>query len=404
MMPTSSKSLRLSSTEHGDREGNVKIDTTTLRADFEISRLCKGNWQIADDHSDFKADLDTVVSDMAAYAQAGISTFVCGDIYAGVEERIGVFRDRYRARFGAEAADKIKVLTTYVPGFLDESALRSHNLKDCEASIDRSLRRLRQERLDLVQMHWWNYEIPGNVEMALMLKALQAKGKIHLIGATNYDVPRMREMFDAGVDIASHTVQYSVLDRRPEHGMAELCARNECKLLCYGAVGGGLISEKWLGLPDPGAPAFENVSLDKYYRIVLDFGGWELFQRLLEVLASIAQEHGVSLSNVACRYALERRQVAAVIVGARHAAHLAANLRLFSYQLDAEAYRRIDAVLAESTGPRGDCYEIDRLENRDALEEVKPRYHDVENGRLVQKTRAPVILAEPYAPYQSLKK
>lgn len=382
----------------------MSVETVSLRPGFEIPRICKGNWQIADDHSGFKAQLDAVVEDMFGFVAAGISTFVCGDIYAGVEERIGVFRERYGARYGAEAADKIKVLTTYVPGFLDEKKLRAHSFKDCEATIDRSLRRLRQERLDLVQMHWWNYDIPGNVEMALMLKELQARGKIHLLGATNYDVPRMREMFAAGVDIASHTVQYSVLDRRPQHGMAELCAQNDCKLLCYGALGGGLISEKWLGQPDPGRPAFENVSLDKYYRIVRDFGGWALFQRLLRTLSTIALKHSVGIGNVACRYALERDQVGAVIIGARHAAHLADNLRVFSFSLDAGDYLQIDAVLGDSAGPRGDCYEIDRLENRDALEEVKTSYVDIENGRLVEKTRAPVVLDEPYAPYIALKK
>ena len=71
---------------------------------------------------------------------------------------------------------------------------------DCETIIDRSLRRLRQECLDLVQMQWWNYDIPGYVEMALVLQELQQAGKIDKIGATNFDVPRMREMFDAGFE------------------------------------------------------------------------------------------------------------------------------------------------------------------------------------------------------------
>jgi hypothetical protein len=44
-------------------------------------------------------------------------------------------------------------------------------------------------------------------------------------------------------------------------------------------------------------------------------------------------------------------------------------------------------VLSRSTGPAGDVYEIDRAENRDALEEVKTSYFDVANGALVQKQR-----------------
>jgi aryl-alcohol dehydrogenase-like predicted oxidoreductase len=381
-----------------------RVETIQLRAGFEIPRLAKGNWQIADDHSGRNFDLDAVVDDMFAFAEAGITAFVCGDIYAGVESRIGEFLARYRARYGIDAAARIKVLTTYVPGFLDEHALRRHSFEDCERVIDRSLQRLRLERLDLVQMHWWNYDIPGNVEMALMLKQLQARGKIDLIGATNYDVPRMREMFDAGVDIATHTVQYSILDRRPTHGMAALCAERGCQLLCYGVVGGGLISEKWLGVADPGRPALENVSLDKYYRIIRDFGGWDLFQRLLRTLQAIGRRHGVGIANVASRYILDQPQVGAIIVGARSIEHLRENLAVFGFSLEAGDAAAIEAVLAEAIGPTGDCYEIDRAENRDALEEVKTDYFDVENGRLVEKTRAPVVLAEPYAPYLSLKK
>jgi aryl-alcohol dehydrogenase-like predicted oxidoreductase len=379
----------------------MQVATFELRPGFVLSRIAKGNWQIADDHSGSKIDLDTVVADMFAHAEAGITTLVCGDIYVGVEARIGEFLDRYRKRYGPAAAKRIKVLTTYVPAFLDEQGLRDHGGKDCEAIVDRSLERLRQERLDLVQMHWWNYDIPGHVEMALALQDLQRAGKIDQIGATNFDVPHLRDFFEAGVDVSLHTVQYSVLDRRPEHGMVELCRRNNCHLLSYGAVGGGLISDKWLGVPDPGAPALENVSLDKYYRIVVDFGGWTLFQRLLATLDRIARKHGVSIANVATRYVLEKPQVAAVSIGARHARQIADNVRVFGFALDGDDHAGIDAVLADSTGPLGDCYEIDRRENRDALEEVKTDYVDVENGRLVRKQRPRVTVAEPYGHYLS---
>lgn len=377
----------------------VNVERAELRPGFFISRLARGNWQIADDHSGRNFDDQQTIDDMFAFVDAGVTAFVCGDIYVGVEARIGRFLQQYRARYGGERARDIKVLTTYVPHFLDEERTRRHSKKDCVTIIDRSLQRLGLERLDLVQMHWWNYAIPGNVEMALALKDLQQEGKIDKLAATNYDVPHLREMMDAGVDIVSHTVQYSILDRRPENGMVELCRQRNCQLLCYGALGGGLFSRKWLGIPDPGGPCLENVSLDKYYRIVNDFGGWALFQQLLRVLGDIAEKHTVSIGNVAVRYILEKDQVGTVIIGARDATRLQENLRVFSFSLDASDYREIDRVLRQCTGPRGDCYGIDREENRDALEEVKTTYMDVVDGQLVRKTRPPVVIAEPYGHY-----
>ncbi len=369
-----------------------KLETITLRTDFEVPRMARGNWQLADDHSDKEFDQNSVNEDMAQYVDAGISTFVCGDIYAGVEQRIGNFKEYYRNLRGEEAAKKIKVFTTYVPHFLDEERTRNHSKQDVKDVVNRSLKRLKQERLDLVQMHWWNYDIPGCLEMGLWLQELQKEGKIHKLAATNFDVPHMREFFEAGLDVITHTVQYSLLDRRPRHGMVELCKEYNCHLLCYGVLAGGLISEKWREIPDPGKPSFENVSMDKYYRIINDFGGWELFQELLNVLQRIANKHRLSASNIACRYVLDQEQVGAIIIGARDASHLQNNLRTFSFKLDEDDYDQINQVLEKSSGPLGDCYEIDRNEDRDALEEVKTEYFDIENGKLVKKVRDPVIL------------
>lgn len=374
----------------------MNVPRTQLRPDFSVPRIIKGNWQIADDHSASIPDDDALYAQMAAFVDAGITAFDCGDIYYGVEERIGRFIERFRRERGVEAARKITVHTKYIPGFLVEEELRTQSRQKVEAVIDRSLRRLRVERLDLVQLHWWEYKIPGNVETALILKELQQAGKIHHIGGTNYNVAELRKMIEAGVDVIVNQVQYSITDRRPQHGMAEYCRAHDVHLLCYGALGGGLFSRKWLGIPDPGRPAFENVSLDKYYRIIIDFGGWQLFQDLLQVLDRIAVKHAVSIPAVASRYVLEQPAVAAIIQGARHARHIQENVRVFSFGLDAVDRAQIDTVLTRAKGPTGDCYDIDRVENRDALENVATEYFDVENGKLVLRKRPAVTVAEPY--------
>lgn len=372
------------------------VETAGIRDDFSLPRIIKGGWQIADDHSGTELSREDAAETMFSFAEAGITAFDCGDIYLGVEEKIGFFIEQYRNRYGEEAAARIKVTTKFVPYFLEREKLANIDMQHCESIIDRSLKRLRQERLDLVQIHWWDYDTPGNTRMALMMKELQDKGKIYKLGATNYDVRHMQAMTDAGVDLVTHQVQYSLLDRRPENGMVDFCAAKNCLLLCYGVLGGGLISEKWLGVPDPGKPSFENVSLDKYYRIIEDFGGWDLFQELLRTLDGIAKKHRVSIANIATRYILERPRVGAVIIGARSADRITENVRVFGFSLDEEDNGRISSVIDRSTGPDGDCYSIDREENRDALEDVKTEYFDIENGKLVIKKRDPVVIDEPY--------
>ena len=101
---------------------------------------------------------DDPAGDMIAFADAGITTFDCADIYTGVEDMIGEFRQRYRdaaRRCGAQAA--FKVHTKFVP---DLDMLPRITKAYVEGVIDRSLQRLRMERLDLVQFHWWDYAVP----------------------------------------------------------------------------------------------------------------------------------------------------------------------------------------------------------------------------------------------------
>lgn len=374
----------------------MSIPRVALRADFDVPQIIKGNWQIADDHSDAVEDDNATYEHMVAFVDAGITAFDCGDVYYGVEERIGRFLTRLRKERGSEAADTVAVHSKYIPAFLEEEELRGLNRSKVQAVVDRSLQRLNVDRIDLMQLHWWNYDIPGHVEAALHLQDLAQEGKIHHVGVTNYNAEKLSELIEAGVDVVSNQVQYSVTDRRPANFLSEYCSNNDVHLLCYGTIAGGLFSKKWLGIPDPGTPRFENVSLDKYYRIICDFGGWTLFQELLHTMDKIAERHDVSIPAIASRWVLDQAAVAAVIQGARHARHIDENVKLARLTLTDEDREQLAGVHARATGPQGDAYDLDRIENRDALEHVATEYFDVEDGALVVKHREEVLVAEPY--------
>jgi len=330
------------------------VETIALAPGYRISRIVRGGWQLAAGHSPLEAE--RAIADMAAFLEAGVTTFDCADIYTGVEDMIGRFRERIVAERGQEALAVFKVHTKFVPDWV---ALAKIDRAYVRRIVDRSLQRLRMERLDLVQFHWWNYEVPRAVDAALMLKELQDEGKIELIGGTNFDTPHTRALLEAGVPLVSMQVQYSLLDARPEHGLTALCAERGIKLLCYGTVAGGFLSERWLGAPEPREP-LANRSLVKYKLIVDDFGGWTLFQKLLEVLRDVGRKHGVSLTAVATRWVLDRPQVAGAIVGARYADHLPDTVSVFGFALDDADRAAIDAVLARRTGPAGDTYALER--------------------------------------------
>ena len=328
----------------------MTVETTELRPGYRIARLIKGGWQLAGGHGPVEAR--AALADMAAYVDSGLTTFDCADIYTGVEDLIGAFR----RTLPAEQLARIKVHTKFVP---DLEILGSITRDHVTRIIDRSLQRLGQERLDLVQFHWWDYEIMNAVRTALWLRDLQAAGKIDLIGGTNFDAAHTSAMIEAGVPIASMQVQYSLLDDRPARAMSDVCARHGTKLLCYGTVAGGFLSERWLGQPEPHEP-LGNRSLTKYKLIIEDAGGWDWFQALLRVLRTIAAKHGRSIGTVASRYVLGLPHVAAVIVGVRSRAHLAEHVGLFDFALDADDSNAVAGILAQRHALPGDVYTLER--------------------------------------------
>lgn len=341
-------------------EGNNstnRVSRASLAEGYTISRIIKGGWQLAEGHSRSRIEKQQAIADMFKFAESGVTTFDCADIYTGVEELIGLFRREYEKKFGRAALTKLQMHTKFVP---DLSILSEITKKYVESVIDRSLSRLQMEQVDLVQFHWWDYDIPGYMEMARLLADIQKKGKIKYLWTTNFDTPHVKEFVENGVKIVAQQIQYSILDRRPENGMVDFCQDNGIGLLCYGTVAGGFLAEKYMGAPEPKEP-FENRSLIKYKLIIDEFGGWQLFQELLGVLSTIAEKHGVSVTNVAIRYVLEKPQVAGIIIGAQDSSYLKDNLRAFELSLDQEDAKCIESVLKEAKGPEGDTYSLERV-------------------------------------------
>ena len=326
------------------------MQTVELAPGYRIPRVIRGGWQLAGDHG--PVDRARAVQEIGAFVDAGLNTVDGADISTGVEALYGEFNSQRRAA----GHPLLQVHTKFVPDYDD---LARVDATYARRIVQRSLQRLNTERLDLVQFHWWDYRVPGLVQAALALRELQREGLIAHLGGTNFDSAHTLDMLEAGVPLVSMQVQYSLLDRRPAHALAAAGARHGMQLLCYGTLAGGFFSERWLDQPDPGE-SLTNRSLIKYRLVIEDFGGWAVFQTLLQVLKTIADRHGVRIATVATRWVLDQPGVAAAIVGARYADHLAQTLAVFALKLDAEDHARLAPLLAAHPGPDGDTYTLER--------------------------------------------
>ena len=313
-----------------------------LAPGLHICRILNGMWQVSGAHG--RIDPAAAIPEMFGYLDAGFTTWDLADHYGPAEDFIGEFRRQLAAARSEEALSSIQAFTKWVPrpGPMTRQVV--------EGNIDISRRRMGMDRLDLLQFHWWDYRDGRYLDALSHLSDLRDEGMIREVALTNFDTERMQEIAAHGIRVVSNQVQYSLIDRRPEVAMAGHCAESGASLLAYGTLCGGLLSDRYLGLPEPGPAALNTASLRKYKQMVDAWGGWDLFQQLLSALRTIADKHGATIANVAVRYILDCPAVAGVIVGARLgvAEHIADNARVFSVHLDDHDLEAIEAVLAHS--------------------------------------------------------
>ncbi len=308
---------------------------------------------------DRRIEEGNAIQDMVSFIQSGISTLDFGDIYVGVEELVGKTLDRLRASHGPQAREMIQLHTKYVP---NEKSLPEYDKRDVETIVDRSLKRLGVDQVDLVQFHWWKYEELGYMDAMAELFGLKEVGKIKHVGITNFDLRHTKQFTEADMKPASTQVQYSLLDRRVENGLGQYCREHGIGIIAFGTVAGGFISEKFLGKSEP--MDFSTRSNIKYKLIIDDFGGWDLFQELLKVLDGIAKNHNTDVASISSAWSLQRPGVKAVIVGARNLDHLEQNLGISEIRFSEEELTSIDGLLSQSMGPDGDVYQLERYNDR----------------------------------------
>jgi aryl-alcohol dehydrogenase-like predicted oxidoreductase len=299
-------------------------------------------WQVSGAHG--RIDPQAAIRNMFDYLDSGFTTWDLADHYGPAEDFIGEFRRQVISSRGEAAWQGVYAFTKWVP----RPGRMTRRLVEDNIAI--SLRRMGVETLDALQFHWWDYEDAGYLDALMHLADLQQEGKIRHLALTNFDTEHLQRIVERGIRIVSNQVQYSLIDRRPDIAMGPFCQAHGIHLLAYGTYGGGLLSARYLGQPEPRWGTLDTASLKKYKQMIDSWGDWALFQELLTALQQVADKHHVSIANVAVRAILERPTVAGVIVGVRLGLgdHRAENARVFDFALDADDYQHLQAVLDKS--------------------------------------------------------
>src|SRR5580698_6756585 len=264
---------------------------------------------------------------------AGVNMIDTADVYSGglSEEIVGEALEGRRD----EVLVATKVRAAMGPGPNDAGLSRHHIITACEAS----LRRLATDHIDLYQVHEWDGQTPLE-ETLRALDLLVQQGKVRYIGASNYTSWQLMKALGTAERLGlprfvSQQIYYSLQAREAEYELVPLAVDQGLGILVWSPLAGGLLSGKYRR--NHQAPAGSRQLTDWNEPPVYDQEG---LHDIVEVLVTIAEQHGVSAAQVALAYPLDKPAVTSLVIGARTSEQLADNLAAASLTL-AESEREL---------------------------------------------------------------
>jgi aryl-alcohol dehydrogenase-like predicted oxidoreductase len=271
---------------------------------------------------------------------AGVNLIDTANVYSGglAEEIVGEALSEGR-RSRVLLATKCRMRVGSGPN--DAGASRQHII----AELEKSLRRLRTDYIDLYQLHQWDGQTPLEETLGA-LDTLGRSGKVRYIGCSNYSGWHLMKALTVAerhnfVPYVCQQINYSLQAREAEYELVPIAIDQGVGILVWSPLAGGLLSGKYRRGRDypPGSrrltewrePPIPNED--------------QLFDTI-EVLVEIAEERVVSGAQVALAWLFGRSGVSSLIIGARTDDQLRDNLGAADVKLSAEERSRLDKVSA----------------------------------------------------------
>jgi aryl-alcohol dehydrogenase-like predicted oxidoreductase len=301
-------------------------------SDLDVSVIALGSWLT---YGAGIAREQTEACTRAAF-DAGITLFDTANVYGrGAAERAWgeILSDYPRDSFAL--ATKV-----YFPMSGRDRGLSRAQI---HKQIDGSLERLRTDYVDLYQCHRYDEATPLEETMQALTEVVEA-GKARWIGFSEWPAHRIRQALDMpGVaKFVSSQPQYSALWREPEAEIFPLCERHGISQIVWSPLAQGILTGKYQpGAAPPADSRAASKDMRTFIRRNLDDAKLAAVQRL----RPIADEAGLTMSQLALAWVLRHDNVSAAIIGATRPEQVRENVGAAGVRLSDDVVRAVDDAL-----------------------------------------------------------
>jgi myo-inositol catabolism protein IolS len=323
------------------------------QTDLSVSVVCQGCWSIAtkDFFWEGQSRADSVAAVRAAM-DAGVNFFDTAPAYGNgeSEEILGEALGPRRA--------EVVVATKVAPADLEPSRLRQ--------SCENSLRALRTDYIDLLQIHWPSNTVPLEATYRA-LETLRSEGKVRCLGVSNFGTSYLDQLAQLG-PVASNQTPYSLLWRAVEYAILPCCLASGIGMLCYSPLAQGLLTGKFASAADvPDKRARSRLfSSSRPLSRHGESGCEEQTFAAIAAIRRVADELQQPMGRIAVAWLLAQAGVTAAVVGARNAAQAIENAAAAELTLEPAVVARLAAItdaLKKTLGPNADPWEhVSRME------------------------------------------
>jgi len=221
-----------------------------------------------------------------------------------------------------------------------------------EKQLERSLKRLGVDTIDLYQCHRFDKETPLEETMAALDRVVKA-GKARAIGFSEWTA----EQIDASAAVvgaggltgfSSSQPQYSMLWRKPEGKVFPACTRHGIGNLAFSPLAHGVLTGKYApGQPPPPGSRAASSEMNVFMETAGRHFRSDFLLKAVQELKPIAADLGLTMPQMGLAWVLRRPEVASAIIGASRPEQVADNVRAVGVKLPAEALERIDRAVGE---------------------------------------------------------